>query len=200
MAEKTKKQLKREKLAELIGKTSFAQKAYKEKQEKAKKPYSLTFADVLRRMEKESYNSIDYLPILKWEKIAKTGNMKLLLKEEREVNIVEANALKMIYTNMRDEFIKVFGWPEDKQKAIELMQEIVYRNLVLQATGDIQQLTFIEIAELSLNELLAVTSEGVSLVDLCVALEEVLKIPIDLDKCSVAKFYGYINRAKKKAA
>lgn len=198
MDKETARQERRKRVYAWVGKQGFAQKAYRKKMAEEKKKVSETFSLCLEEISKEAYSSIYHIPILAWWLLSETGDPTNILKQKRGVTKMEADCLNFMYAMLRDEFRKVFGWGDSKEREIELIQEIIMRNLILQSEDDISQLTFIELAELELKEIVNSNNNAKNdLISLAISLEQALKVKIDINTCSVAMFYGYIKQAEK---
>lgn len=168
-----------------IGKQKFARKAYAKK-----------FDVIHQSLKKECSWNIHNCSILQWWRIGETGDLTLLLKEKREVSNPELNALRSYWRGIQNQQIKEFGWPEKTRERIELMRELVEKRCDMIINADNSLLTDIEIAEQRLDKLNKQEGDKANLAEICATLEKVIKVQIDIEKCSVWKHFGYIKMAE----
>jgi len=185
-AKVNKKLERRKRLYEFLGKQKFVQKKY-----------NAQFQECFNAIVKECNATIYTVSILTWWTINESGNITLLLPVTREINKMELGALNLVWSRLRDEQIKAFGLGRDMEVRIKLMQEIVVRGWKMIQNQDNREWTFIKKAQDKLKRLMKIEPKKMSLVELACALERTCKITIDVEKCSVYKFYGYMKLAEK---
>lgn len=150
------------------------------------------------RLYKDSYKSIDDLPIYNWNEIHRTGNLVYLLRERKKLNEFEKVSLGRRWTKIYDEYIKHFGFSETFIKVIEKQMYIAELMIEKAETGDKTINTFIEIERRALEKLKEKTGDG-DFYESKAMMEKQLGFTIDVKKCSVVEFYSYIKSIEKDA-
>ena len=151
-----------------------------------------------RRLESKAHQSIDTLPIYNWWKIHQTGELTLLLLFPEQVRLTRWKriALASIWDRVYNQYIKRFGIGRDFLRILNKRKEIAsLKNEKLQ-TGDLSIQTFIDIAVMELNRLLADQGES-DFFESKANMERRLGFVIDPRRISVAEFYSYISSLKK---
>jgi len=168
--------------------------------DKARKKYAkrLKKQDFGNVMLAKTYHSIHTCSIFRWWKIIETGDLTWLLKEKREVNAKEGRALEFLYKCMQKEYKEQIP-KSDEQISYESAQAELFDCLMTRMIDqDDTQFTFIEIAKDKLQKFIDNSStEKPNLYTLKISLEKILGIKINVQECTVAEFYGYIDFANK---
>lgn len=143
------------------------------------------------------HNTLD-APVFVWMKVHETGDLSWLLIKKRKLKKGEEASLSLVFEGMYDEYIKEFGISEYfaaiKNKELEIARLQIQRL----KTGDRGLETFIEIAQVELEEM---KKEGVkgSLIDTKIAIEREFKYQINLHETSIREFYSYVKHMSKAA-
>lgn len=151
------------------------------------------------RVRSLCYTSITKLPIRNWWALNE-GELESLYKEEyRELGKGHKYILTGIYKELMDQFIKSFGLGEKSREIFEKDKEIILLYLRKVRDDDPMLLTDIEIAEKELANLKKdISKEPVNLSEIIASVESILHVTIDMDKCTVEKFYGYMKLLEKR--
>lgn len=145
------------------------------------------------RMPKH-YDSLD-APVMIWERVHRTGDLSHLLLVKRRLTTRLTEQLQKVWENIYNEYLSEFGFSDDfisiKQKEVE----IAMLKLQFIMDGDRSHDTFIEIAEIELNDL----KEGSGKSDFMqtkIAIERTYKFQINMAKTSIREFYSYLKHLK----
>ncbi len=146
-------------------------------------------------MRAQCYSGIDVFPILNWNDIFKTGELKHLLKSGNDEEILKHpgtdEILKKIHGEFYDAYLGHFGLNDKAQEIRDLRQRYI-TNMAAVLQGDKGAQTFVDIDKFELESLSVGTGEKQSIWELKSKMEIALKINIDLKKCSVMEFYSYL--------
>lgn len=198
MEAKLRKRLeKRRRLYAFVGKQKFARDAYKLKIDIQKKEASEKWQACLSKVKSECDYSITTLSILKWWRLHETGDLTNLLKVKRDIDKIEANALNLLYKNMREEFFAEFGLGEELIKQGELMKEIILLTNEMIQNDDISLLNDIEEKQEELKKLQNKNTNKASLLEVAANVRKIVGVEININTCTVGDFFTYINMIKK---
>lgn len=185
------------KIIEKIGKSKFSRRLFVRKKVKEYRKKKKDINAVLPLLRKECFCSINTLSIFAWWTIRETGDLTLIMREKREISPVEAHCLNIIYQELENEYIKVIGWSDEQKQIFELQNEIIeYSKKILPPECDDTLWTWLDIAQQNLKEIKSRTTGKANLLQIVVSLEKVCKVSLDIDKCSVSKFYAFIKMAE----
>ena len=137
------------------------------------------------------------MPIYTWWQLHDTGDMSWLLKKGKS-NWWKNIALKIIWIELYDEYIGVFGFGESMNEILIKEKELIrlYTNYIVKK--DKGAGTFIIIAEKSLVEMKSKITNGEKNFYLTKArIEKLLGFTINPKECSVKEFYSYIKMIEK---
>lgn len=102
---------------------------------------------------RNTYGSIDTMPIFYWNKIQETGNLSYLIRsksvhiEKKNVGRIQAVALKILWRKLLDEFIERFGFSDDFLEICRVQKEILNMKIQRASQNDKSVNIFIKIAE-----------------------------------------------------
>lgn len=146
----------------------------------------------------DHYNSIDYLPMLNWDKINKTNDFSFLLIKRTKINEEQAIELKKIWQLIQTEYIEVFGFGDHFKDIMNLEIKIARLKLkkIIKKDDSIQN--FINSNEKALAELKNKNIKG-DVYETKQAIEKHFGIRISLNDCPVREFYEYLKGLKRKA-
>lgn len=146
----------------------------------------------------KTYSSIDDLPIFNWFRISDTNNLQWLLIDTKELKNIKPEVLQHLWKKIFDEFIDTFGVPEKMRLVWELKRDIFVLESELYLTGDRTILTFIDVKNIELNELLAdekaESNKQTNLVK--VYIEKFLGFQLNEKETTVKEFYTYAEAYK----
>ena len=142
------------------------------------------------------YESIEDLPIWNWWKIAETGQLGYLYKDEKEYNKHD-NSLVELWSKIQDEYLEEFGITDDFKEMLTLKKRWITQKANFLITGERFLLNEIEEIEIDLKEI-ENTNITVKKDDTVIMLEEKLGRELEPKKMSVKKYYSYINYYSKK--
>ena len=147
-------------------------------------------------MKKDCFNSIEDLPIWNWWKIAETGNLGYLYKDEKEYNSND-NSLVELWSKIQDEYLDEFGITDDFKEMLTLKKRWINQKANFLITGERFLLNEIEEIEIDLKE---IEQGGVTVKkdETVIMLEEKLGRELEPKNMSVKKYYNYINYYSKK--
>ncbi len=145
----------------------------------------------------EHYTSIDYLPMLNWDKINKTNDFSFLLVKRKKINEGEATELKKIWQSIQTEYIDVFGFGDHFKDIMNLEMKIARLKLKKIIKKDESIQNFIKANEKALVELKNKKIQG-DVYETKQVIEKHFGIRISLIDCPVREFYEYLKGVKKK--
>lgn len=143
----------------------------------------------------EYYDSIDYLPMIKWDKINKTMDVSLLLKSNGKINDEQKEVLIKVWEAIYGEFVSVFGFGDYFNDIVNLETKIARLKLKMIIKGDESIQNFINANEKVLSEMKNKNSVG-DVYKTKMAIEKKLGIRISLNDCSVREYYEYLRHIK----
>jgi hypothetical protein len=146
-------------------------------------------------LKKDYFNSIDSLPIWNWWKIAETGNLIYLYKDEDKYDKTDYS-LVSIWNTLQNEYLDTFGITAEFEQILKLKKKWIIAKSDFLITGDRFILNSIDEIESDINETMKAkitTDKG----DTIVMLETKLSRELDPKKISVKKYYNYINYFSK---
>lgn len=150
-----------------------------------------------KRVRRQCYLTLDKLPIFNWWRINE-GDLSFLYKEEGEIGKGHAFILGNINKELIDQFLKEYSSEKTKEIA-EKERQITLLYLEKARDGNNMLLTDIEIAEKELANLKKRDlTEPANLHEITATIESMLHVTIDIEKCSVSKFYSYMKLIEKK--
>ena len=145
----------------------------------------------------EHYDSIDYLPMLSWEKVQKKSDLRHLLKKYQNVTPEQKLELKKVWDNIYNEFISAFGFSDKFNDIIDQKLKIARLQRKHIITGDDSIINFIRENEKVLNAMESKQDEG-DIYETKQIIEKHFGIRISLIDCTVRDFYSYIKTMKSK--
>lgn len=124
--------------------------------------------------------------------MVKDGDIRYLYKKEYNGNITKATESKLIdlWDDLFNDYFVRFGMTESFKNYMDKRMQIGKMKLDCIVNDRPHMVTFIEIAELELNEIEVDPPDFLSTV---VTLEKFLGFSIDTRTCSVAKYNAYLN-------
>lgn len=139
------------------------------------------------------YDSIDDMPIYNWFKCIEKQDYKYTLIEGE----VEPELCKNQFDILYSQFIDEFGINDNLREIIRVQNKILVHKINMALTGDKGLLTFIEIDELELKNLLA--DNGVKTGSTTIMIEKEMGFAINEHQTSVTKYYTYLKEIKANA-
>lgn len=143
------------------------------------------------------------MPILLWDKVHSTQNLRYLyldslrhIHRKPPTSWIEIYALTMIWKNIYNEYLSVFGFHENYLLCIAKRKEIARLRLKLILTGDQSIRTFIKVCEHELAELEKDEMPS-DLLTIKANIENAIGIRINPMECSIREFYGYVKFIKE---
>lgn len=182
---------------ERIGATKFARKRFLKKKVQQYQTEKEKFDVVLPEMKKQCNGSIHTCSIFTWWQIRETGDLTFLLKEKREVDKEEDKCLRVIYAQMLKEYSLAIPPTEEEIRLMDLYNEALEAIKIRILDKDDTQWTVIDIVK-SQIEALTTKNDGEKpdLFQYKTILQKIIGTPINVYKCSVVEFYGYIKFAE----
>ena len=147
-------------------------------------------------MKKDCFNSIEDLPIWNWWKIAESGSLGYLYKDE-EKHKENDNSVIDLWVSIQDEYLEEFGITADFREVLTLKKRWVNQKAEYLITGERFLLNEIEEIEIDLKEI-ETLSVSLDKDNTTIMLEEKLGRELNPKKMSVKKYYKYINYYSKK--
>lgn len=164
----------------------------------AKNRFSKELTACLEQLYKECNTSIHTVSILVWFELVEKGDLRLLLKVNREISRMEYRALNIIYKRLRDEYFKEFGFGqrEDAKNVLKLRIVNLYCDMVL--NDDHRKYSALkkamdQLERMSKND----TKKDANLIEISTAIKKAAQVEFKINECSVAEFYGYMKIAEK---
>lgn len=154
---------------------------------------------VERFSSKFCYQNIDYLPVYNWFKFHETRDSSYLLIKKRAVSKKEEVALSILWEKIYDQYLVMFGFSENYLNIMQKEKKIIGLKIRLITENNLSLWTWIDIAEIELEELKAKTNKGekITFYDMAVEIEKFTRVPIDEMKVSVSKFYSSLKSMDK---
>ena len=152
-----------------------------------------------KRVRRLCYSSIDKLPVFNWWRL-NDGDLSFLYKDEEQcIEKGHSYVLGLIAKDLYDQFFKEFGFGE-KMREIQEKDRYITLLYLEKARDDNQMLlTDIEIAEKELaNMKKRDLTEPSNLLEITASIESVLHVSINVESCSVTKFYSYLKLIEKR--
>jgi hypothetical protein len=140
------------------------------------------------------FNSIDELPIWNWWKIAETGNLIYLHRENDYTK--EDYSLVSLWNELQNEYLDVFGITEEFRQMLHLKKKWINAKADYLVTGERFKLTELDIIESDMENVME-SKVVVNKDDTIITLERKLGRELDPKKISVKKYYNYINHFSK---
>jgi len=149
----------------------------------------------------DHYDTIDELPMIKWNKIHKESDPIHLLKQARSVSLneLQKDELQKIWEELYNEFINVFGLSESLKDIMELELKIARLQMKRITSDDAAVLNFINSLQKQLNALREKNQaeSGSDIYTTKNNLEKHFKVNISMSTCTVREFYSYLRDLKK---
>lgn len=145
------------------------------------------------------YKGIEDMPIMNWNKIHETGDLKYMIRDGFKLTKTEKEFLLGRWKRMYEKFIERFGFSDDFLSTLELEKNIALLRIEKAETGDENIQTFIEIDEIKLAKRKEASAKsGGDFFETKAVIETSLGFHVDPKKCTVIEFYEYIKTLKKK--
>ena len=147
------------------------------------------------------YNTIDTLPIFNYGKISELEDLRYLIIqpdyfELPKITEKETEELFKAWEHINDEIINYVGISEDYKTILRIKKAIALMKVELITTGDKSLETLIELKQLELKNYYPQKKNELD--ESIIYIESILKIPVDVMKCSVKKYFSYIKFISKK--
>lgn len=142
----------------------------------------------------EHYSDLD-APVYVWNKVHETGDLSWLLVKRSKVSDAIRTSLLAVWERIYDEFMQEFGLSESFVQIKQKELEVARLKLKLILTGDRTQETFVEIAQIELDEM----KKGMTKADFMgskIAIENKFKFQINVHTTSIREFYSYLKNIK----
>jgi hypothetical protein len=140
--------------------------------------------------DKNYYISISELPIWNWWKIAETGNLIYLHKDNDYTKV--DYSLVGLWNNLQNQYLDEFGITQEFEDVIKLKKKWIIKKADYLLTGERFKLTELDIIEAEINETMN-SKITVDKDDTVIMLETKLNRELNPKKISVKKYYNYIN-------
>lgn len=137
------------------------------------------------------YDSIDDMPIFNWFKCVEKSEYKYCLKSGEYDEVICKEQFGLLY----GQFIDKYGINENLAEIIRLQNKILVHKINLVVNEDRSELTFIEIAQIELDNLLNIKESKSNTAK--VAIEKYLGCQINTKQTSVVEYYDYIEAIKQ---
>lgn len=147
------------------------------------------------------YNTIDTLPIFNYGKISELEDLRYLIIQSDyfelpKITEKETEELFKAWEHINDEIINYVGISEDYKSILRIKKAIALMKVELITTGDKSLETLIELKQIELKNSYPQAKQELD--ESIIYIESALKIPIDVMKCSVKKYFSYIKFISKK--
>lgn len=143
----------------------------------------------------EHYTSIDYMPMLNWDKIHKTMDMSFLLVKPVKINDAQRSEFIKVWEAMYNEFVTVFGFSEQVKDVAELELKIAKLTVKKIITKDESLQNIIRSHKKQLELMKEKRMEG-DVYQAKQAIEKHFGMRIPMAEVSVREFYSYLNNMK----
>lgn len=139
------------------------------------------------------YDSIDFLPIINWQKIHETSDVSWLLISKRKPTRREQKKLSDTWEAIYNEYIKIFGLGDSFIRILEkrIQIEQLRLKMVYKQDPSIQTFVDVEREKLKLLENANNTSKQ-DIYRVKSSIEKVMGIRISMSETSVREFYSYL--------
>ena len=147
------------------------------------------------------YNTIDTLPVFNYGKISELEDLRYLIIqpdyfELPKITEKETAELFKAWENINDEIINYVGISEDYKSILRIKKAIALMKVEMIMTGDKSNETLIEIKQLELKNYYPQKKNELD--ESIIYIESALKIPVDIMKCTVKKYFSYLKFISKK--
>jgi hypothetical protein len=147
------------------------------------------------------YNTIDTLPIFNFSKINETEDLRYLVIQSDyfelpKITEKDSKELINIWDKINDEILNYVGFSDEYKTMLRIRKSIALMKVEMITTGDKSNETLIELKEKELLD--AMPKIKHELDESIIYIESVLKIPVDVMKCTVKKYFSYIKFISKK--
>lgn len=132
------------------------------------------------------------MPVYLWVKVNETSDLSFILKVRKAINKYQKVFLSIVWKSLQDQYLECFGLGEALEKIVEKQKKLIFLYEEVNANGNKDQLTFVDIEEQELAELQKKIMNHKSDFHITKAkLEKAMGISIDLHKVSVKEYYSY---------
>lgn len=146
----------------------------------------------------EHYSSIDYLPMLNWERIHKTKDVAHLLVKNEPLTDKQRAELDLVWYNVNNEYIQVFGFGEDFKLMLDKQIQIGKLKLKKIITKDDSIQNFIRAEEIKLEGIKKrIGNGGGDIYDAKKIIEKQFGVRLPMKEVTVREFYSYMKDVKK---
>ena len=147
------------------------------------------------------YNTIDTLPIFNYGKISELEDLRYLIIQSDyfelpKITEKETEELFKAWEHINDEIINYVGISEDYKSILRIKKAIALMKVELITTGDKSLETLIELKQLELKNYYPQKKNELD--ESIIYIESALKIPVDIMKCTVKKYFSYLKFISKK--
>ena len=150
-----------------------------------------------KTLEKFSfYDSIHNLPIRAWFDIHKTGEFRLLLKEDCYTNEEKINKLFQTWESIYNEYIDIFGLSEEFLEDLNQQVELANYKADFVITGNKYLKTMIKIHEDKFNSEKKAESKEIELEILLARMSKYYGFKLESKELTVVQYYSYLNTVK----
>lgn len=132
------------------------------------------------------------MPIWNWWKIHETKDFKYLIHNKKKVT----KHAPLIFDKLYSDFIRTFGVSDNYKEYLDKLKEIEIAKIDMVVENDRSMETFIEVMEVELEDIKAVTSGG-TYMETAIAVEKNMGFKINTKEISVFEYYSYIKSLEK---
>ena len=146
------------------------------------------------------YKSIDTLNLYCYSKIIETEDLRYLIIQSDYFELPtitdkEYSELFKVWEKINDEIIDYTGISEEYKSIMRMKKSIALLKVEKITTGDKSIDNIIELKELELKNMYPKQKQNID--ESIILIENITKVPIDIMKCSVKKYFSYIKFISK---
>lgn len=130
-----------------------------------------------------------------WQKIHETGELSWLFN--KRVKIDNTTELELVWANIYDEYLHIFGLSNDFKEVLELKKSIAIQKADYIIKEDRVLLNYIAVDEERLKSLYEKTKGGADFRESLIHIEKMQSIKINTKKITVADYYNYLRWLNK---
>lgn len=136
--------------------------------------------------KREAFTEFDKIPIETWKEVNEKGNLDLLIISGEYTQ----DELRVIWTNLYDQYIEEFGVSESYLDLMNLKKDRVLLEIEFQLTGNRFTKTQMSIIDIDILNLISV--KNVKFGELVAWLDTKVGFQINLFQTSAQRFYNYL--------